>query len=332
MGLSRQRPVSSLLDQVSTPRPELPVGGRLQHFVREWEQITSDPFILNMVRGMSLDLTEFPRQTTLPHEIKMSQEETQAAETNIDQLLEKGAIKPWNYTGTGYVSNIFLRPKPDGSFRMILNLKGFNKYIEYAHFKMESLNNILDLVLPNAYMCVLDLTDAYLTVAVGPYFVRFLVFRFNGKFYCYVCIPFGLSSAPRKFTKLLKPVISFLRRQGITCIIYIDDLWLMALTYSACLRSMFNAANLLSKVGFLLNKKKSHPVPSQEVVALGYIVNSVSMTVSLPQHKTEDVIHHCTELLHSHKPSIRYIARVLGKMIACFPVLPVGRAHYRFLE
>ena len=280
-----------------------------------------------MVSGMDLDLLDIPAQTKFPNEIKMSKKETEAAADHIQQLLVKGAIEECPYPGSGFVSNIFLRPKPDGLYRMILNLKKFNKFVEYAHFKMESLNHILDLVLPFSFMCVLDLTDAYLTIPVGKFFVKFLFFRFQGKFFCYICMPFGLSFMPRKFTKLLKPIITFLHKNGVTLVIYIDDLWITALTYSACLQSMFTTARLLTSLGFLLNKKKSHPVPSRRVVALGYVIDSISMTISLPDHKMDDVLHHCSQLLSTTKPTIHYVAQVLGKIKSCFPVLPLGRAH-----
>ena len=38
-----------------------------------------------------------------------------------------------------FISNAFLCPKKDGGFRMILNLKKFNEYVQYQHFKMEAL-------------------------------------------------------------------------------------------------------------------------------------------------------------------------------------------------
>ena len=34
---------------------------------------------------------------------------------------------------------------------------------------------------------------------------------------------FGLASAPRVFTKVLKPVYAYFRKLGINCIYYIDD-------------------------------------------------------------------------------------------------------------
>lgn len=43
-----------------------------------------------------------------------------------------------------------------------------------------------------------------------------------------VCLPFGLNSAPRVFTKFLKPVVAQLRKIGITLIIYPDDVLIMS--------------------------------------------------------------------------------------------------------
>lgn len=35
-------------------------------------------------------------------------------------------------------------------------------------------------------------------------------------------MPFGLGPAPGVFTKLLKPIVSFLRQRGVRLVIYID--------------------------------------------------------------------------------------------------------------
>ena len=45
-----------------------------------------------------------------------------------------------------------------------------------------------------------------------------------------VCQPFGLASAPRVFTKILKPIVGLLKKQGVRLIIYLDDILLMAFT------------------------------------------------------------------------------------------------------
>ena len=45
---------------------------------------------------------------------------------------------------------------------MILNLKKFNTRITYRHFKMESINQVIDIIRPNVYMAPIDLKDAFL--------------------------------------------------------------------------------------------------------------------------------------------------------------------------
>ena len=61
---------------------------------------------------------------------------------------------------------IFLRPKPDSSFRKILNLKKLNECIEAPHFKMESIKNVLFMIEPGAWMAPVDLKDAFFTIPI----------------------------------------------------------------------------------------------------------------------------------------------------------------------
>ena len=124
-----------------------------------------------------------------------------------------------------FFSSVFLWPNKDRGYRMILNLKQFNKFTDKIHFEMETLQHTLSLVTKNCYMTIFDLRDTYLVVSIVEVDVKFLKFTFQGKLYMYRVLPLGLSSAPRKFTKLLKPILSMLRRQVIIITIYIDDGW-----------------------------------------------------------------------------------------------------------
>ena len=63
----------------------------------------------------------------------------------IEKLLQKKVILRSSIEQHQYVSPIFLRKKPDGSNRLILNLKSLNKHLEYNHFKMTTLHTVLNL-------------------------------------------------------------------------------------------------------------------------------------------------------------------------------------------
>ena len=62
----------------------------------------------------------------------------------------------------------------------------------------------------NHWMGKVDLKDAYLTVPIHHSHMDYLKFLWKGKAYKFVCLPFGLASAPRTITKILKPVANFL--------------------------------------------------------------------------------------------------------------------------
>ena len=143
--------------------------------------------------------------------------------TEIKRLLEMGVIVPSCHETGEFVLTIFVRPKPDGSHRLILNLKRFNEHVAYHHFKMESLKSALQMMKPGCFMASVDLKDAYYSVDADIKYQELLKFYWRGKLYQYKCLPNGLASAPRVlFTKLLKPIYSTLRSQGHLSVGYID--------------------------------------------------------------------------------------------------------------
>ena len=86
---------------------------------------------------------------------------------------------------------------------MILNRKRLNENMPYIHFKMETIGDTL--VTPNCFMAKVDIKDAYYSVPILPEHQKYLKFYFTGNPYQFTCLPNGLCSDPRKFTKLLKP-------------------------------------------------------------------------------------------------------------------------------
>ena len=68
----------------------------------------------------------------------------------------------------------FLRPKPDGTLRMILNLRKLNESVGAPHFKMESIKNGLCMIEPGAWMASVDLKDAFFTIPLTLIIKSFL--------------------------------------------------------------------------------------------------------------------------------------------------------------
>ena len=80
-------------------------------------------------------------------------------------------------------------------------MKSLNKYLEYKHFKMQTLQTILTLIQPNCYITTIDLKDAYYSVKIDGDDTRFLKFLSNSKLLNFVVLTNGLSPGPQKFMK-----------------------------------------------------------------------------------------------------------------------------------
>ena len=122
--------------------------------------------------------------------IKFNSDEAAIIDGEIQQLLGKRVLEETDPTYGQYVSTIFLRKK-NGSYRLILNLRGLNASIEYQHFKMESLTCAIQLMKKNCYMASTDLTDVYYTVPVAVKHRRYLRVFWRNRLFQYTCLPNG---------------------------------------------------------------------------------------------------------------------------------------------
>ena len=105
-----------------------------------------------MVEGVDTDFAELPVHEKPAHNHISSTEQIHAIDLEVSELLKMGVVRKAHHSNKEYISAIFVRPKKDNRWRMILNLKEFNKNVEYFHFKTETLKNALALVKPNFFL------------------------------------------------------------------------------------------------------------------------------------------------------------------------------------
>ena len=76
-----------------------------------------------------------------------------------------------------------------------------------------------------------DLSDFYMHFLIGHADRMYMRFMWEGKKYQCIGMPLGLAPAPRFATKVMAPVIRYLRSCGLRVAIYIDDLILLCRSY-----------------------------------------------------------------------------------------------------
>ena len=121
-----------------------------------------------MVQGQHIEFLSIPFQKE-PQEQSFKQFEIVGISTEVEKRLHKGVIIATRHGKGEFRPPILLRPKRDGSFRLILR-------------------SAINMMRPNCYMA-----SVVLKMGMNEWMCQF---------YKFTCFPNGLALCPRKFTKL----------------------------------------------------------------------------------------------------------------------------------
>ena len=251
---------------------------------------------------------------------------------SILQLLQSGAVRTCKPVDGQFVSPVFTVPKSNGGSRFILNLKQLNKFIEAPHFKLEDARTAGRLITRNSFLATIDLKDAYFLLPIHERHTKYLRFVWEGQLYEFTCLPFGLSVAPWCFTKLLRPVMRYLRERGHVSVIYLDDILCLGDTLVCCDQNIKTTLRTLERLGFIPNYKKSKLMPSSECVYLGLHFDTVLMRISLPNDKKEALLRKLKDFLKTEAFSIRKFAQLVGSLNFACQTNKYGWLHTKSLE
>ena len=294
--------------------------------------MTKDPFVLNIVKNGYKIQTLNSKFHLNPIISRPSLLNKSALQKEIDSLLSINAITKIDPSPNDVVSRIFIVPKKNGKSRLILDLSRLNKFIPKIPFKMEDRTTIASLIEPLDLLASFDLKNAFLSIPLHADSQRLTAFELDGQRYCFLVLPFGLTSSPRIFSKVLKPAIAYLRNLGIKISFYLDDVFVCGPSLEKVEGDLACSLSLLANLGFNINFEKSNLVPSHSLQHLGYIWNSSCMTISLPQDKLSK-IKYLSKFCLNNSSSIRDQAALLGNLVSAkngFLYAPLFYRNFQF--
>ena len=260
-------------------------------------------------------------------------------DSEVEDAVDAGALFPVPShvieQETTVVSGYFAIPKPSspGQFRPIIDLRFVNKFIVKKKFKMTKYSDVAGHLTSRCFMVTVDLTKAYFAVPIRSKLWRFLRICWRSIYYEFKTLCFGLTSAPRIFTKITRGALFFMRSVWqISILAYIDDFIIFGATEEeACLhRDLFLV--LMSLLGFQIREEKSSLVPSHLVKYLGFWWDSENMTVFLPLAKKERIICDVNSFLEAGGLTVKNLERLLGRLESIRFVFPHAPVFYRALQ
>ena len=255
-----------------------------------------------------------------------------ALEVEVLSLLEKGAIELAPLPSPGYYSRLFVVMKASGSWRPVIDLSLLNLRVQKTSFKMETLQSVLLSVRDGDWMVSLDLKDAYLQVPMHPESRKFLKFVACGKVYQFKVLCFGLSTAPQVFTRVMAPVSAFLYRSGIRLCRYLDEWLIQASSREQVLLALDMVLQLCHSLRVVVNFEKSQLVPTQRMLYLGVLLDSVSFRASPALKRVEKLLSVGDVFLSCKDQPVSSWIELLVVLSSMIQLVPWGKLRMRSLQ
>lgn len=240
---------------------------------------------------------------TVPYALKNKVKE------EIKRLLANKRIEPVQYSewGTPVVPVL----KPDGTVRLCGDYRiTINKYLRIDHYPLPTIDNIMMKLQGNNYFCELDLREAYLQAPLDEDSQNLVTIVTEEGVFKYKYLPFGVSTGPGSFQRLITQRLS-----GLDIIVYIDNIYVYGKSLSETIEKLKLVLQRLKESGLKLKINKCKffedklDVFGLEVNKLGVkvIKSKIQPLLSLPRPEN-------TKMLKSFLGKVNYYNRFLQNM------------------
>lgn len=340
-----------------TPSPHAQaafVAGRLQSFASQWRdpQLGASRWVLDALKGIPIQRRDdLPGWTSrLPFDsLKLlggNQDKIRAAQTTLDEYLAMGSVELVPLDGhedEGLYQQFFTVPKKETQdasastteWRGCLNCKPLNEQLIIDSFKMEGLHTVRELARRDDLAETIDIAKAYPHLPVREEDRPLLRFMWRGVRYQFRAMPFGLSTAPRIWTKVMRPIVALIRRLGVRCVIYIDDLLLLAEDRATFARHAELIRRVFLKYGLVWSEKKDNlDEPKHCARFLGCMIDTRRMQFLIPRDRIRGIKQAAIKILRldsEDRLSIRDLAGFVGKAQATTAAVVYARYKSRHL-
>ena len=283
---------------------------------------------------------------TSPKNLKSADQNKTLIQAAIDKEVSRGHTAgpfpspPFPQT---HCSPIGSAPKKDGTVRLIMDLSqphgsSINDDISKEQFSCEytKFDDATDLLMsagPGSLLCKLDIKHAYRLLPVRPDQWHHLCYQWEGNYYVDLVLPFGLRSSGaifNKFASLVRWII--INHYHIPKIVnYSDD-------FFAVLAKDFD----LAKIQLDTIKQAFHDLdiplaldkiegPSTLLIYLGIIINSLRMTIEVPDEKLSEATANLKKWYCQRTCTKRQLKSLIGKLGHICKVVRPGRMFLRRL-
>ena len=196
-----------------------------------------------------------------------------AVDEHIDDLLRHGILEPCQGP---WASNIVIVRRKNGKIRCCCDYRGVNACTYNDSYPLPNIEATIDALNGAAWFCTIDLRAGYHNIPVAEedrdktaIITRRGLFRFRK-------MPFGLSSAPGTFQRLMDLVFSGLNYYSM--VVYLDDVVVFGPSVEILLVRLEEVLSRLRGANLKINTRKCHMF-QRRISFLGHVISEAGVEV-----------------------------------------------------
>ena len=101
-------------------------------------------------------------------------------------------------------------------------------------------------------------------------------------------MPNGYIDVMQDFNKVIKPPFTYVREQGLSSVVDVDDVLLGCDPFEEYQDNVFSTVTYLMDLGFYIHPEKPTGTPTEEIIFLGYHI-FLRMTIAVTSEKKQKI-------------------------------------------
>ena len=194
--------------------------------------------------------------------------------SEINCLLKAGVIrkcynwKPW------CTLPITCIPKKNGKRRLVLDCRYLNKNIKTPKFSQERIEVVGEQIQEGDDAISVDLENRFHHVKIHKRSQQSIGMQWEGDYFIWRVLPFGISCAPFFFSMILRPVVSYLRENNMRITLFVDDFFQISRPEMTTDQNEL-LIQTLRELGWQINFEKSQLMPSKQCTFVGFNTTTI---------------------------------------------------------
>ncbi len=173
--------------------------GLLTPHLQQWRNIGAPDFVCGWIQdGAPLLFRDRLPNKRFQHNRVFEPKAKQFVTNEIRRLCAEGFLRE-SLDKPHCILPLQVAPKKSGDFRLIMDCQHVSSFLQVPAFKQRGIHDVVDLIQPGDKLMTIDLKDGFFHIGVQFSHQRFLGLCWQGKFYVWTVLPFGLALSPYYF-------------------------------------------------------------------------------------------------------------------------------------